>query len=391
MLKNSNPFLALLNFCPSDSSVTYVSPEDIRSSKMSGGHLEALCDIYFLSKLYKSVAVVYPSSSASSNHFVDNILVSCKNIRYCPVSTASGNLAIVLLSLNRPSFASFCKLYPDLLDSFFVIGCHRNILFHLQLFIYLSYSASNIFFKSYGSIFLHNLDNIVASIRVCIYPRLFFAHLFSAPVRILTDIFSLVYCKQIFITRARQNVTNNPMGNLYHYIFGSKTTYSCSGPFYFFRSSKGDLPLTSKLYKPAVDINKQFITIGSLGDNTFPTAIYGIKSMLIFLDAYSQQNNLSITWNIAGKITPEVISKVSSWSKRLTIHVRFLGYVDSVDDFYSRLDAYVVPVSGGSAMPIKALEAICKLHVPLFVTQYIENSCSAFYGDSNIIACSKLR
>lgn len=385
MTSISNPFLGLPRYSGRSDSVTYVSPEEITSGKLSGGHLEAICDIYFLSQLYSSIYIVYPGDNTSNNSFLDNIVSPSSNIYLCPVSTSSSLLSKLFLSNNRPCFNSFYERYPELMSSSFIVGCHRNILFHLHLFFNSNFSNELIFFKSYGSMFLHNVDNIVASFNILFFPRLFFAHFLSAPLRFVLDNLSFLLSSRIFITRKRRNVTRNFFGKIYHFLFGRKTSYGCSGPYYFFSLHKGNLLPKYKSTNLCSKVSTHHMIIGSLGDNTFPTAIYGIKQILSFLEKYSFQNNIHITWNIAGKLSPSIAQKILQWSSSSSLDVNFLGYVESVDDFYSTLDAYVVPVSGGSAMPIKALEAFCKLQIPIFVTKYIEDSCSSFFGDSDII------
>ena len=45
----------------------------------------------------------------------------------------------------------------------------------------------------------------------------------------------------------------------------------------------------------------------------------------------------------------------------------------------------LLPVSGGSAMPIKAIESMLSYQRPILVTKYINDSCSGFFENSKNI------
>lgn len=57
-----------------------------------------------------------------------------------------------------------------------------------------------------------------------------------------------------------------------------------------------------------------------------------------------------------------------TWDFPITV----LGPVDNLDDFYSRIDAAVVPITHGSGIKIKALEALAH-GVPVFGTQHVRD------------------
>ena len=143
----------------------YFSPEDI-TDKLSGGHLEILSDLYFLASLFNKVEVVYPSKNKLKirNNLLNNLLIDCKNINTSPIRLNNSILSNIFISKNRLDIFYFLKNCNIKDNDTLIVSCHRNIFLHIILFI--KYGAKNIVFKSHGSMITHNLENILAFIKL---------------------------------------------------------------------------------------------------------------------------------------------------------------------------------------------------------------------------------
>ena len=375
---NNNPFSTQKIFGSKNKTVFYIAPEDLRD-KLSGGHIESLTDAYLLSDFYKDVIVLYPDENINNPNYLYKKISLKKNISFQIVSKNKSKIYKFLLSERRGSLIEIMSKIREVKDADIFVACHRNLLAHL--IIYKNFGKKNLFFKSYGSIFLHNFDNLYAVARTkCIEP-LFFKRLISTIVYLLFEYFSYLFCSKIFITRDKKNVKRNLLGKLYDGLFGSKTIYKCSGPYWYFKEEKekGNSQ-NSILYK-----NDGPIKIGSLGDNTFPTAILGMCFLLKELDKINQFLNKEIIIEIAGKSNKKSINTINKIKLNSNIKINFLGYVEDKDQFINSLEGMLLPVSGGSAMPIKAIEVMLKYEGPILVTKYIWDSCSGLFKESKNI------
>ena len=103
------------------------------------------------------------------------------------------------------------------------------------------------------------------------------------------------------------------------------------------------------------------------------------------LDKINQFLNKEIKIEIAGKSNKKSINAINKIKLVSNIKINFLGYVEDKDEFINSLDGMLLPVSGGSAMPIKAIEVMLKYKGPILVTKYIWDSCSALFEESKNI------
>ena len=69
----------------------------------------------------------------------------------------------------------------------------------------------------------------------------------------------------------------------------------------------------------------------------------------------------------------------------MLVSIKILGYVDDRDKFTNHLNGIILAVSGGSGMPIKAIESLINYQGPIFVTKYIKDSCSGFFNKNKNI------
>ena len=356
----------------------YLAPEDV-TGKLSGGHIEAITDAYFLSYIFSEVILAHPilASSGSSNDLLSYVLAERKNIRVESVMTKSSLLQILFLSTRRLDFTELNRNINTNSKDIFILGCHRNLLAQIELS--LCHGCDNLYFKSYGTIFLHNLSNIKSVILTNFIDKLFLKRLISTFFYMIFENISFILCKKAFMTRHKENVINNFFGKIFHIIFNKKLVYSASGPFWFFTRKKINNKIIPIKKKPC---NK--ILIGSLGDNTFPTSIIGLKTLINKLSKSNEHKNLEIDIKVAGK-SNRYVEKIlkNSLIHNKKINIEFLGYINNKEEFYKSLDALLVPVSGGSAMPIKALESVINYSGPVLVTKYIYESCSALIANRN--------
>ena len=143
----------------------YFSPEDI-TDKLSGGHIEVLSDIYFLSKIFNKLEVVYPLKNRKEikNNLLEKVLKECQNIDVVPINTNKSLLGFLFISKNRIDIGKYIDQNKINLNDLLFVSCHRNILLHLIIFF--RYGTKNLVFKSHGSIIKHNLDNILSCLRL---------------------------------------------------------------------------------------------------------------------------------------------------------------------------------------------------------------------------------
>ena len=364
----------------------YLSPEDV-TDKLSGGHIEAITDSYYLSFIFSEVVLAYPIQAIddSTNSLLNLVLSRRKNIRLEPVATKSGFLQMFFLATNRLNFNNLKNSIKSNPKDIFIVGCHRNLLPQIELF--LCYGLNNLYFKSYGTIFLHNLSNIKSVVLTNFNDKLFYKRIVSTFFYLLFENLSYVLSNKTFMTRHKLNVTNNILGKLFHVLFNKRLIYSASGPYWFFKEKN--------LKEKTLNYNKQLnnkILLGSLGDNTFPTSVLGLKSLINDLRNSNENFNFKIDIQIAGKINPfveSILNKTVFGDEN--IKLIFLGYIENKEEFYNSLDALLIPVSGGSAMPIKALESVISYSGPVLGTNYIYDSCSHLINYRSNIFYSPLK
>lgn len=377
-MKN-NPYLSQIQYEAIDKKVIYIAPNDLRE-KLSGGHLEAITDAILLSEVYEKVILIFPNEKIkrANNLFLDTIR-NYKNITYKCVNKNNNLLGKLFLSERRASYKEIVKFINKEKNSDIFIGCHRNLLAHI--FIYKNFGSSRIFFKSYGSIFLHNLDNIYAILKTrCIEP-LFLNRLLSMIFYFIFEHLSYVFCNKIFITRDISNVRMNLFGRIFHRIYHNKVIYNASGPYWSFEKSNQNESYKFKGNKS----KKNILFIGSLGDNTFPTAILGMIYLLNKIDKANIKLNFELNIKVAGKNNHKFKKIIMTQNFSSNIMIEFLGYVETKEEFIGSLEGMLLPVSGGSAMPIKAIESMLKYKGPILVTKYINDSCSGFFKDNDNI------
>ena len=136
------------------------------------------------------------------------------------------------------------------------------------------------------------MDNIYAILRARCEDPLFLKRFLSACFYLFSEHLSYLLSEKIFMMRHKNNIRMNLFGKIYHKVYGKKSIYSACGSYYFFRN---------KQIKSNLNILGNQIIIGSVGDNTFPTAINGIKNLLEEIDKANIKTNLKLKIKIAGK------------------------------------------------------------------------------------------
>ena len=374
-----NPFSYQLKLGSKQKTVIYIAPEDLRG-KLSGGHIESLTDASLLSELYKEVIVLFPDKKIKKENQLYKEISIDKKIKLKAIPKNQNILYKLLLSEKRASYKEIIKLIKSYKNSHIFIGCHRNLIIHL--FLFKEFGLKKIFFKSYGSIFLHNLDNLYAIFIAKNFEPLFLKRLISAIIYLLVEHFSYILSLKIYITRDIKNVRRNLFGRIFHLLYKRKLIYKCSGPFWYFSNNKNNINIISN--KKLSRTGKQLI-IGCIGDNTFPTAILGLINLIKELDQSNKIIGKEINIKIAGKYNKDTFKVINNLNLSSKIKVNFLGYLDDIKNFLNTLDGMLLPVSGGSAMPIKAIESMLSYQRPILVTKYINDSCSGFFENSKNI------
>ena len=377
-MKN-NPFSYQLKLGSKQKTVIYIAPEDLRG-KLSGGHIEALTDASLLSKLYKEVILLYPDENIKKENELYKTISRSKNIKLRAIPRNKNIICKLFLSGKRASFNEIMKLIKSYQKFHIFIACHRNLITHI--FLFKEFGIEKIFFKSYGSIFLHNLDNLYAILIAKCFEPLFLKRLISAIIYLLFEHISYILSHRIYITRDIKNVRRNLFGKFFHLLFKRKLIYKCSGPFWYFFNYKNNISILSK--ENSSRTGNQLI-IGCVGDNTFPTAILGLISLIKELDKSNKFMGKEIHIKIAGKYNNNTFKVINNLNLSTKLTVNFLGYIDDIKIFLNTLDGMLLPVSGGSAMPIKAIESMLSFKRPILVTKYISDSCSGFFENSNNI------
>ncbi|WP_284983087.1 glycosyltransferase family 4 protein [Arthrobacter sp. efr-133-TYG-118] len=114
--------------------------------------------------------------------------------------------------------------------------------------------------------------------------------------------------------------------------------------------------------------------VGFLGNMNYPPNVMSLKK---FLADYSARiDSLGLELIVAG-YGSEV---VRTWGTNTTV----LGSIDDVVEFYSMVDAVVVPIDHGGGIKVKAVEAM--VHgVPVFGTEHVrsgfDTSFRGYVGD----------
>jgi len=106
-------------------------------------------------------------------------------------------------------------------------------------------------------------------------------------------------------------------------------------------------------------------TIGFIGNLDYPPNQISLRR---FLDEYArhlQENRIELI--VAGYGS----EKVSSWGFPVSV----MGPVASVEDFYSQIDAAVVPIHHGGGIKVKAVEAL-SFNLPVFGTAHVQSGLS---------------
>ncbi len=365
-----NPYKTLVSHGSVKKTAIYLASEDLRD-KLSGGHIEAITDIVLLSEIYKKIIVLFPDEKIEEpNELFIKSIENSKKIRFNPIKKNDTLVSKFLLSEKRASHKEIIKLIKNESNFHIFICCHRNLL--AQLMIFKEYGSKYIFFKSQGSIFLHNFGNIYAIFRTKFEDPYFLKRLFSAFFYLFFEHLSYVLSQRIFMMRHQMNIRMNISGKIFHKIYGKKIIYSACGSYWFYYSKR-------KLNTNTNLIKDNQILIGSLGDNTYPTAIQGLKNLLGKIDDANKKINLKLTIKIAGKYNKQSMKFLNNQFSISKINLEFLGYIDNKDEFINNLNAMILPVSGGSGMPIKAIESLIEYRGPIFVTKYIRDSCSGFF------------
>jgi hypothetical protein len=122
------------------------------------------------------------------------------------------------------------------------------------------------------------------------------------------------------------------------------------------------LPTPVEWPQTAAAKSTRFRRIGFLGNMNYPPNVMSLKR---FLEKYAGRlASLDMELVVAG-YGSEI---VRSWSPSATV----LGPVDKVADFYSTVDAVIVPIDHGGGIKVKAVEAM--VHgVPVFGTDHVRD------------------
>ena len=365
-----NPYKTLVSHGAIKKTAVYLASEDLRD-KLSGGHIEAITDVVLLSEVYKKIILLFPDEKIEEpNELFIKSIENSKKIKFNPIKKNDTLISKFLLSEKRASYKEVIKQIKKENNFHIFICCHRNLL--AQLIIFKEYGSKYIFFKSQGSIFLHNLGNIYAIFRTKYEDPHFLKRFFSAFFYLCLEHLSYLLSHRIFMMRHKINIRMNISGKLFHRIYGKKTIYSACGS-YWFNCRKRKLNTNLNLIKD------NQILIGSLGDNTYPTAIQGLKNLLRKIDDANKKIDLKLTIKIAGKYNKQSMKFLKNQFFISKINIEFLGYIDNKYEFINNLNAMLLPVSGGSGMPIKAIESLIEYSGPIFVTKYIRDSSSGFF------------
>lgn len=357
------------NYC---NRVIYISPEDI-NGQLSGGHIEALTDAMYLAELCHTLFLVYPiHETERKNGLVDEIIALRKNIVLTPVRSNSSLFARLLFSGKRAGYSDIRKVIDIGKEDKIVFGCHRNFLVALKF----RFKTSNrLYFKSYGSISIHNFANLKAVFLTGFIDKFFAKRFLSMIFYSVFDLVSPIISNYILITRHRDNMINTKIGRWQEKIFRKKIWYNMSSPFFYFL---GQEKIKFKQFE------SEPLKIGCIGDNTFPTAVLGLREVLIELSNWKPSNLEKIEIYIAGKTNSKVEKYLNKIKLSKGFDLIFVGYVDSKRDFFKSINGMLVPVSGGSAMPIKAIEVIANCDGPIFVTNYVKQSCGALFKEGQL-------
>ncbi len=369
-----NPYKTLLDYGTINKTAFYLASEDLRD-KLTGAHIEAIADVILLCEIYKKVVLLFPDERIEKpNDFFLKSIENSSKIEYTSIKKNESLISKFLLSEERASYKEIIKLIKKENNFHIFICCHRNLL--AQLMIFKRYGSKYIFFKSQGSIFLHNMDNIYAILRARCEDPLFLKRFFSACFYLFSEHLSYLLSEKIFMMRHKRNIRMNLFGKIYHKVYGKKSIYSACGSYYFFRN---------KQIKKFLNKADNQIVLGSLGDNTFPTAINGIENLLKEIDKANRKTNLKLTIKIAGKYNKNSFKFLKNKKFKSNINIKILGYVDDRDKFINHLNGMILAVSGGSGMPIKAIESLINYQGPIYVTKYIKDSCSGFFNENKNI------
>ena len=125
-----------------------------------------------------------------------------------------------------------------------------------------------------------------------------------------------------------------------------------------------------KLYfNPAISKN---VVLGSLGDNTFPCNLLGLKILIKNLNKFNKYYNYDITLKIAGKNKPRVKNIISKIILNSKINIQILDYIEDIPGFYKSINGLLVPVAGGSGIPIKIFDASFNYGGPIYTNKYVK-------------------
>lgn len=102
--------------------------------------------------------------------------------------------------------------------------------------------------------------------------------------------------------------------------------------------------------------------IGFLGNMNYPPNVMSLKQ---FLRSYADRFGPTGMELVVAGYGSEV---VKSWTSQATV----LGAVDDVADFYSAVDAVIVPIDHGGGIKVKALEAMV-YGVPVYGTEHVRS------------------
>lgn len=343
----------------------YIAPEDLRGN-ISGGHFESLADCLLLSDVFKKITVYYPDHGYSEEK-ANYLYKKCNKKKNIVLKSLKSKKNLINFFIpffkRRINLNEFNNnLVNNFKNKLIFIGCHRNL--HIQIYLCLKGLKSNIFFKSYGSIFLHNLDNLKAYTLTLKFDQKFFERFFICIFFFFSEWLSFILCKKILITRHILDTINHIPGYIFNKIWNKKTFFSCSGPFYSIINSSSQIKIHNKN-----ETKNSLRKISSFGDNTFPTAKLG------FIQLFNKISKLNykVEIKIAGKYDYAFKSICKKYNND-NLSIILLGYIDNLDDFISNSEHFMIPVSGGSAMPIKAIEIIYKFRNRILITDYIFNS-----------------
>lgn len=108
--------------------------------------------------------------------------------------------------------------------------------------------------------------------------------------------------------------------------------------------------------------------VGFIGNMNYAPNLVSLRK---FLDEYAGRMQLLGLELVVAGFGSEV---VNSWGANVTV----LGPVDDVSDFYSRVDAAVVPIDYGGGIKVKAVEALV-YGVPVFGTDHVRDGFSGAF------------